>query len=168
VTTLFLHCVVHFQSLPFLVQLSHSSHGVSIFQFPHFVWHFFHRSRGQFIHVSPTSIIQLPHDVGQNISVHIYEHQLFQFSAQLSHFSRSVFFTQSQQYGFVLSTIISHVFEHNLSLPFLSPWSHCSQSSTIPFQHDAVHPFTSSGQFIQFSASSTIQLPHFAVHGQIS
>ena len=113
-------------------------------------------------------MIQLPHVAGQNTSVHMYEQVLLPLSSQASHFSRWVLTFQSQQYGFVLSIIISHVFEHNLSFPFWYQLSHCSHSSIIPLPHDEVHSQTSSGQFKQFSALSTIQLPHFAVHGQRS
>jgi hypothetical protein len=48
----------------------------------------------------------------------MYEQELFQLFSQASHFSRSVLTSQSQQYGFALSTIISHILEHFQSLPF--------------------------------------------------
>jgi len=119
-------------------------------------------------HVSHKSIIPLPQVVGQNTLVQMYEHSLAPFLSPLSHCSRSVFFSQSQQYGLSLSTINSHFFEHIQSLPFLSPLSHCSPASRIPFQQEAVHSPTSSGQFKHVSASSIIQFQHFAVHAQTS
>ncbi|MBR2157901.1 hypothetical protein IJ913_00380 [bacterium] len=51
------------------------------------------------MHVSHKSITPLPHEVGQKMFVQMYEQELFQLFSQASHFSRSVFTSQSQQYG---------------------------------------------------------------------
>jgi len=169
IAVVFLQSNQHLPSNQFLVQLSHSSRGVFIFQSQQVCRHFVHKSAGQLLHVSHRSITPFQQfGFKGSFFVHVNVHILaiVQLFSQSSHSSvpSSVWF-QHVWFGF---TVLQSV-QHNQSYPLLfEPLSHSSQGSLIPFQHDQVHFPTSLVQDLQSSAASILLFPQYALHFQTS
>ena len=160
------HLLVHFLSVPFDFQLSHSSHAsLSIFPSPHVSFLHCFTSFLQFSHVSAGSIFQFQH-------VALHFHTSF---SQFSHVSAASIF-QFQQYAVHSHTSAGHVLHVSHSSIF--QFQHCPQTpassgqvsqfshfSNFQFQQ---HTPASIGQFKQFSHSSIFQFQHFEILQQLS